>query len=766
MDDSAVNGLPQEQPHRPFSTISAKLKGLVALMALPCVLLSVFSGYAVFRAEKDAAVHAATQTSQALAAVVEREMAVRAALLTGLAASPTLRTGELGAFWREAKDVKRDPSDAIVLFDASGRQIMNTAVAWGATLPQQNPFRTNETSAVSDLHRSATGNAIFAVRVPVDVRGEAMSLALVSSASQLQALFKEQPLPAGWMGTVLDSQGQVAARTQDSERRVGQRISEPTRRAIMANGRGVVEANNLDGRPVFGVFTKSPGNDWSVLVSLYRSRLAQGAWAAFASTLVLSFTFALFLLWVARRITQSVLTPLRQLTVHARELGEGITVAPSSSGVPEIDTVQAALAKASKERQEADQRMKREVDAAVSSSRAAQEAVLRSQKLEALGRLTGGIAHDFNNLLQTMTTGLQLARRLSHDKRADAALDACQRASARAAQLTRQLLSVGRRQAGHEVVLNVAQELADLAPLLRGAAGSAIDLQLQVQEGIGCVRIDPVHLEMALLNLVLNSRDAIAGRGTICVKGRMQGLDIDRPGLRAGPYVVISVKDDGQGMSPELLSRVFEPFFTTKPVGKGTGLGLAQVYSFATQAGGSVMLESAPGQGTQVDIWLPQTAEVAAPPDAPRASPPEPAPSAQSASGVVLLVEDDSLVSEVTASALSQRGFTVVTMPTADAALEHLQGGSAVDVVLSDIVMPGTRSGVDLARTLAVLRPTLPVILASGHPMRVEGAPDIVFVPKPYDVDYIAKRLMAAISGRRPGADSGFNELDGPRAED
>ena len=758
MDHLAARTPVESHAQRPFSTIGAKLKGLVGLMAVPCLLLSVFAGYAVFRAEKDAAVNAAAQTSQALAAVVEREMAVREALLTGLASSPSLRGADLAAFWQEARDVKHDPSDAIVLYDAAGHQRLNTLIAWGAALPVNNPFRPGPGSAVSDLHLAPTGGPVFAVRVPVTVGSEAMQLALLSSATQLGAVFKEQPLPPGWIGTVLDSQGRVAARTEGISRHIGRTVSESTRRELSAARSGVVEANNLDGRPVFGVFSRNSGSGWSVLVSLNRSRLAQGAWAAFATTIAISFAFALFMLWVARRITRSVLIPLRELTQQARELGEGNSVTESASGVMEIDTVQAALARASKERQEADQRMQEEVNAAVAASRAAQEAAMHSQKLEALGRLAGGIAHDFNNLLQTMATGLQLARRLSQDKRADAALDACQRASAKAGQLTRQLLSLGRSQPGHAAVIDIARELEDLGPLLRGAAGSAAHMTIDVSDDTGCVRADPVHLEMALLNLVLNARDAMQDQGSIAIRARRDELVQSTPSLKAGTYVILSVQDDGAGMSSELLARVFEPFFTTKPVGKGTGLGLAQVYSFATQAGGCVQLRSDLGHGTSVDIWLPAAAADEGPASEPSSV--EQSPGSAAFAGVVMLVEDDALVRDVTCAALAERGFSVIPAPTADAALEILQTGAAVDVVLSDIVMPGTRSGVDLARTLAVLRPTLPVILASGHAAHTEGLPDIAFVPKPYDMEVLARRLAGAIAGRRPGKDSAFTELD------
>lgn len=344
-----------------FASISAKLRGLVALMALSSLLLSGFAGYAVFKAEKESTVHAAGQTAQALASVVERELAVRSALLTGLAASPSLRRGELSVFWDEAKLVERDPVDVIVLTDADGKDRLSTASP--PNEQQLGPTRFAAAGGanknVSDLLPAAERQgAAFGVRVPVEVNGQPMYLGLYSNVSQLQSLFKEQPLPDGWLGTVMDSRGYVVARTVDAQRRIGQRISEYTRTAVATARQGVVKTNNLDGEPVFGVFSKAAGSDWLVIVSLSRSRLAQGAWLAFGVTLAMSLGFAFLTLSVARRITHSVLSPLRELSKQATLLGEGHSVPECSTGIPEIDPVQSALARASRERQEADQRLR------------------------------------------------------------------------------------------------------------------------------------------------------------------------------------------------------------------------------------------------------------------------------------------------------------------------------------------------------------------------------------------------------------------------
>ncbi|WP_377154888.1 ATP-binding protein [Roseateles sp. UC29_93] len=490
-----------------------------------------------------------------------------------------------------------------------------------------------------------------------------------------------------------------------------------------------------------------------VLIGLSQAELAKGAWTAFAMMLSLSLAFIVLALVLARRVSREIADPLRRLRKDAIRMGGGATIAEVAGGIDEIDVVQHALATASRERAGNEQRLREEIDAAVEQTRRAQQAALRSQKLEALGRLTGGIAHDFNNLLQTMTTGLQLARRLSTDPRADTALEACQRATGRAAQLTRQLLAFGRPQVGHETVIDLRRQLPELMALAGGAVGSAVEVELHIDEDLWPVRTDPVQLELAVLNLALNARDAMHGRGRLTVSARKRVLAEGdpvglAPELRPGDYVAIAVRDTGDGMTQEQMERAFEPFFTTKAVGQGTGLGLAQVYALAHSAGGTAGIVSKIGLGTEVTLWLPRShgRTEAEEGQVVRAASPG---TERRFAGTVLLVEDEPSVRELTAQALEERGFTVKTAPTADHALDQLRGGLAADVVLTDIVMPGARSGVDLVRTLKVLKPTLPVVLASGHPVRIEEAPNVPLVPKPYDVDVLAAVLAEAMNPTR-----------------
>jgi len=727
---------------------------MVWLIVLPTLLLSVVAAMAVFHTERRAAVSAATETAEALSLVADREMAVRTALLQALSVSPSLADGRLELFHGEASRLVAGTPNTIVLTTAEGRQLINTRIAWGHPLPGADGFTdgidTTRRLLVSNLYVGPVNGApSFAVRVPVTVLGKPMYLGYGSPVSEMQQIFRQQPLPEGWLGVVLDRNGRVIARTRDPEKRVGQQASPNMLNALRGGDRGVVEARTLDGESVVTVFSRAPDSGWVVLIGLSQAELAKGAWTAFAMMLSLSLAFIVLALVLARRMSRAIADPLRRLRKDAIRMGGGATIEETPGGVDEIDVVQHALATASRERAGNEQRLREEIHAAVEQTRSAQQAVLRSQKLEALGRLTGGIAHDFNNLLQTMTTGLQLARRLSSDPRADTALEACQRATAKATQLTRQLLAFGRPQVGHEAVIDLRRQLPELIALAAGAVGAAVEVELSIDEDLWPVRTDPVQLELAVLNLALNARDAMHGRGRLTVSARKRVLaEADpvglAPELQPGDYVAIAVRDTGDGMTQEQMERAFEPFFTTKAVGQGTGLGLAQVYALARSAGGTAGIVSKIGLGTEVTLWLPRShgkteaegQDMPAPStDAPRRF-----------TGTVLLVEDEPAVRELTAQALEERGFTVKTAPTADHALDVLRGGLAADVVLTDIVMPGTRSGVDLVRTLKVLKPTLPVVLASGHPVRIEEAPNVPLVPKPYDVDVLASVLAAAMN--------------------
>jgi PAS domain S-box-containing protein len=361
-----------------------------------------------------------------------------------------------------------------------------------------------------------------------------------------------------------------------------------------------------------------------------------------------------------------------------------------------------------------------------------QAQLAESQKLDALGQLTGGVAHDFNNLLMIISGSLHtLKQGIGDNPKGQRALTAVEAAAKRGAALTSQLLTFARRQSVNPEPVNVAERIDAVREVLGTGVGGAVALQFDLDRNAWPVVVDVTELETALVNLVINARDAMPGGGVIAISTRNETLKEE---THAGDYVAISVADTGVGIPPDVLSRIFDPFFTTKPVGKGTGLGLSQVHGFAHQAGGTVKVASEIGKGTQITILLPRN-EVG----------PAVAPShrfdAEGSSGTVLLVEDNPDVATVSASLLEQLGFTVRRVADAESALSEIER-DGIDMVFTDIVMPGKMDGLALARHIKANRPGLPILLATGYSdaaANVSG--DFPILRKPYEIHQLSQAI-------------------------
>jgi PAS domain S-box-containing protein len=359
-----------------------------------------------------------------------------------------------------------------------------------------------------------------------------------------------------------------------------------------------------------------------------------------------------------------------------------------------------------------------------------QKHLAESQKLDALGQLTGGVAHDFNNILMIISGSLHfLKKSAGTDAKMQRAISAIEIATRRGAALTSQLLTFARRQSVNPQVIDLSDRIEGIRDVLDTGVGSSVQLAFDLERPIWPVTVDVSELETALVNLVINARDAMSSGGTITIAAR--NLAAVQPDER--DFVAISVEDRGQGIPPDVLDKIFDPFFTTKPVGKGTGLGLSQVHGFAHQAGGTVRVESELGQGTKVTILLPRDEIV---PAADKSNIAE-----VGGSGTVLLVEDNPDVASVSASLLEQLGYTVRRVPDADAALRDVELHN-VDLVFSDIVMPGKIDGLTLARRLREMRPELPILLATGYSDAAAGVRgDFPILRKPYEIHQLSQAI-------------------------
>ena len=378
---------------------------------------------------------------------------------------------------------------------------------------------------------------------------------------------------------------------------------------------------------------------------------------------------------------------------------------------------------------------------------AAEGALRQAQRLEALGQLTGGVAHDFNNLLMIISGSVQRLRGELTDKKHKRLLDMIVTATGRGETLTRQLLTYSRQQTLTPQVIDLTQRLPAIRELLERSLRADIEIKVDVPDGVCAVRVDPGEFELAILNLAVNAKDAMPHGGTLSIRAKPVTLrgEASEEGL-SGEFVAIRVVDSGHGIPDDVLARVFEPFFTTKEVGKGTGLGLSQVYGFAKQSGGTATVSSTEGRGTAVTIYLPRSHEVApvAVVAAPAAVPTEPL-------GTVLLVEDNSDVAEVGSGLLRQLGYRVRSVANAQAAIAALRLDADVDLVFSDILMPGGMNGLDLAREIGEHYPDIPVLLTTGYSASAKDAVQrgLVVLQKPYDLEALGRNIREAVDSAR-----------------
>lgn len=732
--------------------IRSRLLLLALSILVPAWLAAVYSVWFVYTEQKQGYEESMGEAARALALLVDNELRVKEAALQTLAKSPALRRGELDSFRAFAREVVPGPDEVIVLSALDGQQLVNTRAAAGARLPRvsqavytlssANPDR----SIVSGLFVGPVARRKdVAIDIPVVIDGTVRyRMALGFEAASLEKSFRERRT-TNWLISIADQGGAILARTENSAQFVGRRANPSLLQRVQAREQsGVIDAVTLDGRPVAAFFHRAPWSSWTVVISVPKTEIQRPA--RHAALMLAALVIALLGLgwgiahWYARKTAM----PIEALRTAAERLGEGAAVHVTPCGLSEVDLVGAALSRASMLVRRHQAELELRVQEAVTSAERSQRALLQAQKLEALGRLTGGIAHDFNNILQTLTSALQLMSRSADLSLIRRLSETSQRAVARGAALTTQLRAFGRVQDVRLETVAPADALSNAQPLLDNALPANVSLHIEVPADAWPVTVDRLQFELALLNVVINARDAMPSGGEIRLSVANIAPATSLCNLPPGSYVMVRVSDKGAGMPPDVLAHALDPFFTTKPIDTGGGLGLPQAYGFATQAGGTLVLESQVGVGTVVTFYLPKaggTPDVRTPPpltDAPRR-----------ATGTVLLVEDDPLVREAVAPALREAGYTVVEAVDAEQALRVLDCGERIDALFSDVVMPGRLNGIDLARRVRERDPDLPVLLASGHTDLPIDLVNVRLIGKPYTVEAVTTLLADAMARSR-----------------
>ena len=359
------------------------------------------------------------------------------------------------------------------------------------------------------------------------------------------------------------------------------------------------------------------------------------------------------------------------------------------------------------------------------------EQLFRAQKMEALGQLTGGLAHDFNNLLTAILGACELAlRNIDNPDKLRRMLDGVRNSAQRGAGLTKQLLAFARAQPLEIRQIDLKSFFAEVATLIRPSLRSNIEVVTEISDLLWPVDADAGALELALLNLAFNARDAMPDGGSLKISAHNLVLDGEPDGLK-GEHVALTVSDNGHGMSRDVMDRIFEPFFTTKGFGEGTGLGLSQVFGFAKQLGGALTVESRPGEGASFTLFIPASHGATA----------DDARMNGKALGRVLIVEDDMLVAELAAGMLAELGFECTITHSAKEALERLAGGEKPKLIFSDVIMPGGISGIELARKVRDRFPELPILLTTGYSEQVAGSHGFPVLQKPYEMESLAGAL-------------------------
>jgi two-component system, cell cycle sensor histidine kinase and response regulator CckA len=440
-------------------------------------------------------------------------------------------------------------------------------------------------------------------------------------------------------------------------------------------------------------------------------------------------------------ISDTFTRPLANLVggVHALEQGDFGYALESTSG-DEVAEVTAAF-----------DRMRTNLRESLHGQRQLEERLRQAHKMEAVGRLAGGVAHDFNNLLTIIRGhGDLLLDRPDLDSSQRHSLDQIQRASGKAVSMTRQLLAFSRMQVLQPRVLDLNAVVTDMGKMLPRLIGEHIEYVFLPEPKLGAVKADPGQIEQVILNLVVNSRDAMPNVGTITVRTRNVSMDEaearKHPPMTAGHYVLLSIADNGEGMTAETKAHIFEPFFTTKEVGKGTGLGLATVYGVVKQSGGFVWVESAPGKGATFEIYLPQVTETLSKADV------EAKPAAiPRGSETILVVEDEPDVRDLACEFLKVSGYSVLEARNGLEAVELLARHSGtIHLVLSDMVMP-KMGGAELAERLRTIRPDTKVVLMSGYSEYFNGPRDqnaspAVILQKPFSRSSLVEKIREVLS--------------------
>jgi signal transduction histidine kinase len=607
-------------------SLRARLLLLVFVTITPLLALGLAVQYTEYEHDKEVASERTLELAQSVALQVGRELEADVRALQVLAKAGRLRRGAIEAFRELAESALSDRLEGanIMVVDEQGQQLLNTALPPGTPLPPRqsldNTRRIFESGQprVSDVYLSAiVKRPAVAIEVPVkDETGRVMyTLTLDPRPDTFVDIIRRQEPRRGVVIAVIDRTGTVIARWPDSNKYAGQKVVADLRARLDAAPEYTFESHTFEGTPVLTAVSRVEPFGWTVAIGTPHAEYLGPLWSSVAIIIAATAMVLLVGLTLARLVTRQITAPIEALGDYADRAPHGPV--PGPTGLRETDALADAIrryaegrAKAEGELVALNATLEQRIAAAVAERNDAQARLIEAQKMEAVGQLTGGIAHDFNNLLTAIIGSLDLMRKeITGNPRLQTLSEIAVQAAQRGAMLVSQLLAFGRRQALQPQAVRLERALEDIRLLIGPAAGGEVKFETRLPDGLWPCYVDRAQLDSAILNLVFNAHDAMPKGGTLTIVAANRSIDAGeakRLDIAPGDYVRVDVADTGAGMTPETALRAFEPFFTTKGVGRGTGLGLSQVWGFAKQSGGTALIDSARGLGTTVSLVLPR----------------------------------------------------------------------------------------------------------------------------------------------------------------
>ena len=583
---------------------------LVVACTVPAMLVASYliaNSYATARASAERDTLA---TTRALMQAVDAALLGAQSGLRVLAASPSLRSGDLAAFHEAAREVLPGlPGNGIVLADPAGQLLVSTIVPYGQPLPRTGApdlvraVFESARPAISDFYIGATSRQPqVAVGVPVFRDGKvAYALVMGLLPAHVAGILERQKIPEGWIVAILDSRGTIVARTKNPELFIGQKGTPEFQRQTSSGQEGIYETPTLEGVAVVGGFHRSSVTGWMIAFgvpkSVFTTDLQRELTIDIATAVLVLLLGAVLAASISGRIGRSI----RAMTTPALALGSSKKIDVPRVEIREVNELGQALTKAS----QLIKQRERERDEAEHQRAQIEESLRQSQKLEALGQMAATMAHDFGNLLTPILGNLDMLEKRIDDPRSRLRISNALAGAKRGEQLVRSLMAFARREPLAMMMIDVNQAIRAMEGMLEQSRGAMGKLIFNLAPEAWPTRTDASQLEMAILNLVVNARDAMTAEGTVRISTMNTTLHGEHDNL-TGDYVAVAVSDTGSGMPPEILAVAFEPLFTTKGPGKGTGLGLASVYGFAKQCGGVAVIESEFRKGTTATIYLPR----------------------------------------------------------------------------------------------------------------------------------------------------------------